>query len=253
MFQVVVSGHITISSFINNDSHIIITLSSQGYISLLKLNTYMDFVQSRTAGWYNFSVRFCQFGSMYFLTHWSLSQFVAMDDALDNSSDWCANGSSNWEYRCAAYQFVHGAAALALTLSILASLLNIYSIVWARRKSDGPVRSRKLVERIILYMALSDFGYAACHISNHIHLLLPGDQPTYNECVLYGATVTVLACAEACLVGMMSLNALLLTVYRRVLTLGPYDCGLFVFLIVGSTVVLVTVIEHDGFGQDVAW
>ena len=203
----------------------------------------------------------CELGSLDVCIFWQngYSMFTvfaisfAMDDALDNSSDWCTHESTDGEYRCSTYQIVHVAAALALALSILASLLNIYSILWARRKTDGPIRNRKLVERIILYMALSDFGYAACHISNHLHLLLSRDRPTHNECVFYGAIVALLACAEACLVGMMSLNALLLTVYRRVLTLGPYDCGLFVFLVVGSSAVLVAGIEYDGFGQDVAW
>ena len=178
---------------------------------------------------------------------------IAMDIANSKSGNWCTYNGINAGYHCSTYQSVHAAAVLALGLSIFASLLSLYTIVWTRRKEDGPLKSRKLVERIIFYMALCDFLYAACHISSHIHNLVDADGPTYNECVLYGTVVSLLVFVQACLVWMMSLNALLMTVYQRVLAFGPYDCGLFVFVGGGSAALAVTGIKFEGFGQDKAW
>ena len=146
-----------------------------------------------------------------------------------------------------------GVGLVSLVLSFIASLFSIYTILWTRRKTDGPLEKRKLAERIIFYMALSDFTYSISRIVDFIYNIVLSDFPPNTFCVPVGAMVTSLVFIQSLLVVMMCLNALLMTVYERALSFGRYDVGLFVILVGGTVIVIAIGAPFGAFGPDKAW
>ena len=146
-----------------------------------------------------------------------------------------------------------GVGLVSLVLSFITSLFSIYTILWTRRKTDGPLEKRKLVERIIFYTALSDFTYSTCRIVDFIYNIVLSDFPPNSFCVPVGAMVTSLVFIQSLLVVMMCLNALLMTVYERALSFGRYDVGLFVILVGGTALVIAIGAPFGAFGPDKAW
>ena len=109
------------------------------------------------------------------------------------------------------------------------------------------------MERIIFYMALSDLTYSSCRIVDFIYNIVLSDFPPNSFCAPVGAMVTSLVFTQSLLVVMACLNALLKTVYGRVLSFGRYDYGLFILLIGGTITVIASGAPFGAFGRDKAW
>ena len=102
-------------------------------------------------------------------------------------------------------------------------------------------------------MALSDLTYSLCRIADFIYNMVEVDFHANSFCVSIGAAIASLVYSQAVLVVMASLNALLMTVYGRVLSLGRYDGGLLLLILGGSFIIVAIGVPIEAFGPDKAW
>lgn len=96
-------------------------------------------------------------------------------------------------------------------------------------------------ERFVMYLALCDGFFNACHSMDHLHMTFTKDHVRPPSlCQFYGFMVMLFCSAQYFLVFVVALNAFLLIYYRIVLKFGVYDWRLLVWTF-GSPLLLVTI------------
>ena len=146
---------------------------------------------------------------------------------------------------------LHAIASTSLTSSVLISVLNIYTLY--RTKHFRHFWRRPLLERIILYMAVSDIIYSCTHMLDHLYLIVQWVLPEGPFCAILSFNMVTFSLAQIVLVLLASINAYSMTVHSRRLYLGHYDAVVFIVALV-IPLILGTVAAGSGlFGPQPYW
>lgn len=125
------------------------------------------------------------------------------------------------------YYFVHIVAWVILIISITCS---ITVIIWQQRTASAKnLFQRKIGERLVVYLAITDLLFSVVHFGDHLLIVTGGDVPPRIPCIIFAAVLGETVFAQSLVVLLTAASLCLLVSCNRKITFGPYDVGLLLF------------------------
>ena len=116
---------------------------------------------------------------------------------------------------------IHAVAIVSLTVSIISSVI---VIVWQQKASSAKeFFKRKLGERLVVYLAVTDLFYSISHFLDHLVNILGHGVPSHTPCVIFASVTMECIFAQSAIVLFTAISLCLLVSCNRKIKYGPYD------------------------------
>ena len=121
---------------------------------------------------------------------------------------------------------IHVTAIVSLSISILVSAaVLVYLILISSRKG---LFKRPIGERLVIYLAIYDLCFSITHELDHGYMLSVLDHPPDHVCMVFAFLLQTFTMAQSLLVLFTAINAMVVVVLEKKITLGHFDWRLFV-------------------------
>ena len=131
-----------------------------------------------------------------------------------------------WVLRDTMFYIVHYTALCSLGISILASTGTL--IYQQKSTSTKYFWKRKLGERLVVYLAITDLIYSVSHTCDHVLSLLYTGLPPVIPCIVFAFSLLEMILAQNMVVFLTAISLCLLVSCNRKVSFGRYDLGLLV-------------------------
>ena len=150
------------------------------------------------------------------------------------------------------YWTMHVIALIALFVSMLCSVI---VIIWQQKTaSHREVFKRKLGERLVVYLAVTDLLFSMSHFSDHTLIIIwRGYRPPIIPCIVFASSLLGTIFAQNLLVFVTALSCCILVTCNKKISFGPYDVGLLFISYVLPGVIIIYAIVRDYLGFHVFW
>ena len=148
------------------------------------------------------------------------------------------------------FYLVHIAAICSLTISILFSFGVLgYLFCPCQCKDFQP----NIGQRLVIYLAICDLGWSTSHMMDHTYMFITKDHPPSLFCQTAAFFMGQFVVAQAIIVSFTALNAFILLVKERRLSLGSHDWKLLsvAFIVPFSITMVPAVLGY--LGPSGAW
>lgn len=142
------------------------------------------------------------------------------------------------------YYSMHGVAWTALLISIICSII---TIIWQHRTASAvSFYKRKLGERLVIYLAVSDIFFSVTHFSDHVFTYLGEGSPPKIPCIIFASVLMENIMAQSLIVFLTAASLCLLVTCNRKINFGPFDIGLLI-ISYGCPLIVVMVCGFRGY------
>ena len=145
------------------------------------------------------------------------------------------------------YYSIHAVAIVSLVISIVSSVI---VIVWQQRAaSAGPFFKRKLAERLVVYLAITDLFFSIAHFLDHLIHLVGHGSPSKIPCIIFASIAMECIFAQSIVVLLTAVSLCLLVTCNRKIDYGRGDVTFFL-VSYGFPLITVTVALVKGYVGD---
>ena len=149
------------------------------------------------------------------------------------------------------YYSVHIVAWIMLVTSIICSVI---TIIWQQRTaSSKQFFRRKLGERLVVYLAVTDIFFSITHFGDHLFTFLGRGHPPHIPCIVFSVVLMENMIAQSMVVFMTAVSLCLLVTCNRKISFGPRDVGLLLVSYGGPLIVVATCGLMGYFGNQGYW
>ena len=150
------------------------------------------------------------------------------------------------------YWTMHVIALGALVISMICSVI---VMVWQQKTSSTKnVFKRKLGERLVVYLAITDLLFSMTHFWDHTLIMMwKGYRPPVIPCIVFAATLLGTVFAQSLVIFVTALSCCILVTFNKKISFGPYDVGLLFISYVLPGAVIIYVAVKDFLGFHVFW
>ena len=147
---------------------------------------------------------------------------------------------------------LHTTAIVVLVISIVCSVI---VIIWQQRTASSKnLFDRKLGERLVVYLAITDFVNSLCHFCDHVLIIIwQGYPPPDIPCIFFATVLGETIFAQSLLVLVTALSLCLLVACNRKVSFGPYDIGLLFISYVLPLILVIYLAFLDYLGYHGYW
>lgn len=117
---------------------------------------------------------------------------------------------------------IHIPAICIIFTSLLCAIITL--IVSLKGNTLHTFYKKRKSERFVVYLALSDGLFNACHSLDHLHIIITKNHVYPKKlCVFYGFMLTEFITAQNLMVNVIAINAFVRVYFRKNMDFGKYD------------------------------
>ena len=159
--------------------------------------------------------------------------------------------SYSWVPRDTLFYIIHYTAICSLSISILAS---IGTLIYQQKSTTTKYFwKRKLGERLVVYLAITDLVYSVSHTCDHVLSLIYSGIPPVIPCVIFAFSLLEMILAQNMVVFMTAISLCLLVSCNRKVSFGVYDMGLLSLSYGVPAIMCIICAAYGFFGSTGYW